>query len=221
MPAHRMRFWLGAAALMLLGALVVCERSHADMISMEGVEPWDMCGDCHGLDGAGNRIKFPRLAGQKRAYIVKQLNDFRHGRRHNDQMDKIATEIKQADISKVAEWFESQTPPWPKPTLDGEPDLVRAKQLSLKGADGMDACLSCHSAPALGILGRPIVAPRIAGQWDYFIAKQLFDYRAGRRKDNDADQIMTKIALRLSDADINGLAMFLSQNPALHDEATP
>lgn len=62
---------------------------------MERVKPWDMCGEYHGLDCAGNRIKFPRLAGQKRAYIVKQLYDFREGRRKNDggQMQKTATEI--------------------------------------------------------------------------------------------------------------------------------
>lgn len=218
-----MQLGLGLAALVLLGVLTVSEHSHADMISMDGVEPWDMCGECHGLDGAGNRIKFPRLAGQKRSYIVKQLYDFRNGRRKNDggQMQKTATEINDADIPKVAEWFESQTPPWPKPTLDGEPNLARARQLSLRGADGLDACLSCHSAPALGVLDRTVIAPRIAGQWDYFIAKQLFDYREGRRKDNDPEQIMTKIAQRLSDPDIYGLATFLSQNPALHDEATP
>ncbi len=85
----------------------------------------------------------------------------------------------------------------------------------------MKACLSCHSTAQLGLFGGPPVeAPRIAGQRDFYIAKELTDFRDGRRH-NDPDQIMTKIARRLSDADIASLAIFLSQNPALHDEATP
>jgi cytochrome c553 len=218
-----MRVSLCAATLALFGTIMTAERALADMISMEGVEPWEMCGECHGLDGAGNRIKFPRLAGQKPSYIVRQLRDFREGRRKNDggQMQKTATEIEENDIPRVAEWFANQTAPWPKPTIAAEPDLPRARKLSFSGVDGLDACLSCHSTAALGLLDRPIVAPRIAGQYDYYIAKQLIDYRDGRRGESGRDQIMTKIARRLSDSDIIGLAVFLSQNPALHDEVVP
>jgi cytochrome c553 len=211
------------AAVLIAGVLTVSERSHADMVSMEGVEPWEMCGECHGLDGAGNRIKFPRITGQKPSYIAKQIVDFREGRRTNDggQMQKTASEIEATDIERVAQWFAEQTAPWPKPTLEAEPDIERARTLSLSGADGLKACLSCHSAAALGIADKPIVAPRIAGQYDYYIAKQLIDYRDGKRSDNDPEQMMTKIARRLSDADITALAVYLSQNPALHDEVVP
>jgi len=217
-----MRYLLCTAAMVLFGAIIVNDRGRADMMDMTGVEPWDMCGECHGLDGAGNRIKFPRLAGQKPTYIVKQIEDFRAGRRKNDggQMQKMATELKEADIPRVADWFAHQSPPWPRITIDAEPDLARARQLALFGADGMRACLSCHSAAQLGLLDHPIEAPRLAGQRDFYIAKELTDYRAGRRS-NDPDQIMTKIARKLSDADITSLAVCLSQNPALHDETVP
>ena len=87
------------------------------MVDLTGVEPWHSCGSCHGLDGAGNRIKFPRLAGQSRAYVVKQLNDFREERRQNDggQMQVMASELTETDIGRVADWFAKQTPPWPEP----------------------------------------------------------------------------------------------------------
>ena len=184
---------------------------------------WDRCGECHGFEGAGNHIKFPRLAGQKPEYIVKQLHDFREGLRTNDggQMQKTATEVKEEDYPRIAEWFASQTPPWPKPTLDAPPDIARARQLSFIGDPDVGACLSCHSATAPGLHDKAIIAPRIAGQRDYYIAKQLREYRAGLRKGGDPGQIMTKIARKLSDADIVELAVFLSQNPALHDEVVP
>lgn len=191
------------------------------MVDMTGVEPWHSCGGCHGLDGAGNRIKFPRLAGQKRAYVIKQLNDFRNDRRQNDggQMQVMASELSETDIGRVADWFAKQTTAWPELTIEPPADLTRARQLATAGADGIPACVSCHSAAAPALAGSDIVAPRIAGQRDYYIAKQLGDFRAGNR-DNDPKEIMRTIAKRLSDADITALAVFLSQTPDLH-EAKP
>ena len=216
-----LRSGLVAVAFVALAALADL-RAGADMVDMTGVEPWDACGGCHGLDGAGNRIKFPRIAGQNRAYIVEQLKDFRDGRRRNDggQMQKMASELTEADVPRVAAWFAGQSPPWPGLTMEPPGDLTRARTMALSGVDGMPACLSCHSTSALGLADFSVPASRIAGQRDYYIAKQLRDYRDGRR-DNDPNEMMRKIARRLSDADIDGLAVFLSQNPALHDEVVP
>jgi cytochrome c553 len=197
------------------------QLAQADMIDMTGVEPWDVCGGCHGLDGAGNRIKFPRIAGQNPAYIFKQLNDFRDGLRQNDggQMQQMAAELDEKDIVRVATWFAKQTSPWPDLTMEAPADLSRARMLATTGVDGVPACLSCHSKAAPAMAGRTVVAPRLAGQRDFYIAKQLADFRGGLR-DNDSDGIMRTITRRLTDADIAGLAAFLSQTPELH-EGTP
>ena len=210
-------------ALIVLAMIMSNQRSHAQLWDSDEGDPQDRCAECHGLDGAGNHIKFPRLAGQKRAYIVKQLHDFREGKRTNDggQMQKTATEIKEADIPRVAKWFEDQNPRWPKLTINAKVDLDRARTLALKGADGLKACLSCHSAAPFAFMDGPTIAPRIAGQRDFYLAKELRDYRAGLRRKNDVDHIMTKIARRLSDDEIIGLAVYLSQNPQLHDELVP
>lgn len=215
---HRFAFMALALACVVLPA----GFCRADSVDSSG-DPWDRCAECHGLDGAGNHIKFPRLAGQKPDYIIKQLYDFRDGRRSNDggQMQKTVTEVKKADYPRVAAWFAGQTPPWPKPTFDMPADTARARQFAFSGADGIGACLSCHSVAALGLIEKAIIGPRIAGQYDYYIAKQLRDYRSGLRTENDPEQIMTKIARQLSDEDIAGLAAFLSRNPALHDEVVP
>jgi cytochrome c553 len=211
----------GPAAL-AIGALAFGGHARADMIDMTGVEPWDACGECHGLDGAGNHIKFPRIAGQKQPYIIKELFDFRAGRRKNDggQMVQMAGELKEEDIPRVAQWFAAQTPPWPKLTIEAEPDLARARQLALQGEPGIPACLSCHSEAALGMLDKPYDAPRLAGQRDYYIVKELHDFREGRRG-NDSERIMRKIADRLTEADIVSLAVWLSQNPDMDKAVVP
>jgi cytochrome c553 len=214
---------VSVAIALLLGVALQTQRSFAgDMVDMAGVQPWDLCGECHGLDGAGNRIKFPRLAGQDQSYIVSQVLDFRAGLRTNDdgQMQETAHELAKGDIPRVADWFAKQTAPWPKPTIDAKPDLARARQLAISGAPGIRACLSCHSAASLGMLDEGFDAPRIAGQRDFYIAKELRDYRDGQRT-NDPKHMMRKIAKRLTDGDIVSLAIYVSENPDLHDLVVP
>jgi cytochrome c553 len=215
---------MSVALALLLGAALETQRSFAggDMVDMTDVQPWDLCGECHGLDGAGNRIKFPRLAGQDQSYTISQILDFRSGVRNNDdgQMQETVHELTEQDIPRVADWFAKQAAPWPKPTIDAKPDLARARQLAISGAPGIRACLSCHSAASLGMLDEGVDAPRIAGQRDFYIAKELIDYRDGRRR-NDSKHIMGKIARRLTDSEIVGLAIYLCENPDLDDLVVP
>ena len=223
MPRGSTAYAAAAIAMLLFGLAAATRYGYgADMVDMTGVQPWDLCGECHGLDGAGNQIKFPRLAGQKQSYIISQLLDFRAGRRKNDdgQMQETADELAKADIPRVADWFANQTAPWPKLTIDAKPNLARARQLALSGRSGIPACLSCHSAASLGMLDEPFDAPRIAGQRDYYIAKELTDYRDGRRN-NDPKRMMQKIAQRLTDTEIVSLAILFSQNPSLDDLVVP
>jgi cytochrome c553 len=208
-----------AAFAAALGLASLSSPGRADMLDTTGMEPWEACGNCHGLDGAGNRVKFPRIAGLNPDYIVKQLRDFRAGHRKNDsgQMQKMMTELNETDIARIASWFAEQNPPWPAPTLEDTAESGRIRQLAVTGARGFPACLSCHSAASPELADRPTIsAGRIAGQRDYYIAKQLTDFREGRRA-NDPQQMMQKIARTLSDSDILGLAVFFSQNPELHE----
>lgn len=216
MPAHApWRLVAAVTGLLLWSASAV----RGDMLDMTGTEPWEACGGCHGLDGAGNRIKFPRIAGLDPDYIVKQLNDFRDGRRKNDggQMQKMMVELEDADLARIAAWFAEQNPPWPQPTIEAGAGADRIHALAITGADGMAACLGCHNAAPPENLAA-FAGPRIAGQRDFYLVKQLTDYREGRRE-NDGSSTMRKIAARLTDKEIAGLAVFLSQNPQLHEKA--
>ncbi len=223
MPNYRTIYVVSVVLALFLGTALGTRRSVAgDMVDMTGVQPWDLCGECHGLDGAGNRIKFPRLAGQDQSYTVAQILDFRSGVRANDdgQMQETVHELTKEDIPRVADWFAKQAAPWPKSTIDAKPDLARARQLAISGAPGIRACLSCHSAASLGMLDEGFDAPRVAGQRDFYIAKELIDYRDGKRS-NDPKHMMQKIARRLTDSDIVSLAIYLCENPDLHELVIP
>ena len=67
------------------------------------------CASCHGPQGKGIPIQFPRLAGQHSDYIYSQLNAFRVGARANDaakMMRSIAAKMTDADMQAVATYIQ-------------------------------------------------------------------------------------------------------------------
>ena len=67
------------------------------------------CASCHGPQGKGIPVQFPRLAGQHSEYIYTQLNAFRVGERANDgakMMRTIATKMTDADMKAVASYIQ-------------------------------------------------------------------------------------------------------------------
>lgn len=63
------------------------------------------CVGCHGQNGIGLSDMFPNLAGQKKAYMIKQLNDFKSGARQNQMMNPMATQLTPQDIEDVSAYF--------------------------------------------------------------------------------------------------------------------
>jgi len=68
------------------------------------------CAGCHGLDGFGLSAEFPNLAGQKEAYLAKQLHAFRDGARKDPSMQAMAAGLRDAEIENLAAYFASLTP---------------------------------------------------------------------------------------------------------------
>lgn len=67
------------------------------------------CASCHGPQGQGIPVQFPRLAGQHSDYIYSQLNAFRVGARANDgakMMRTIAAKMTDADMKAVASYIQ-------------------------------------------------------------------------------------------------------------------
>jgi cytochrome c553 len=65
------------------------------------------CVGCHQLNGVGSQ-KYPRLAGQRQAYIVQQLAEFKSGARSNDRahvMRALAGRLTDEESRAVAEYL--------------------------------------------------------------------------------------------------------------------
>lgn len=66
------------------------------------------CASCHGPNGAGIPVQFPRLAGQHARYVETQLRNFRSGDRANDggrMMQVIARKMTDREMRAVAEYI--------------------------------------------------------------------------------------------------------------------
>jgi cytochrome c553 len=74
------------------------------------------CVNCHGERGKGkapNISQFPRIGGQHRDYIIKELTDLRAGTRSNDpagMMGDIAKKLSDQEIKALAEYLSAQLP---------------------------------------------------------------------------------------------------------------
>jgi cytochrome c553 len=197
----------------LILILSVCS-AYADGIGNDAQPAYEMCAACHGLDGVSHMPKFPKLAGQSPEYIVKQLEDFLHGRRTNDdgQMKTAAQEITDAQRLEVAQYF-SRLPP--SSGQAGLPDetILRGREIFEMGnvVAGVPACATCH-AHASGMKGSVSAIPHLTGQHRSYTAKQLEDFQSGSRG-NDSSGAMQSIAKQLSAQDIEAVAAFLEAAP--------
>ncbi len=63
------------------------------------------CAGCHQPDGHGN-ARFPRVAGQHQAYALKQLNDYKSGRRATDPlMTTVSKRLTADEMKSVTEYM--------------------------------------------------------------------------------------------------------------------
>ena len=188
---------------------IAATAAWADMIDTSGMAPWETCAECHNMNGISHMAKFPKLAGQRYAYLVKQIGDFQVERRTNDggRMVTNAGLLSSDEVAAVAKYF-STLPPPPPVTADADAETIGlGRRLFTEGKPeaGVAACASCHAGA--GVAG--VLAPRIEAQHADYLKKELIDFRGGARS-NDPDERMRKIARALSDAEIVAVATYAS-----------
>lgn len=157
----------------------------------------EVCLGCHGPAGNSNQVQYPILAGQTPRYLYLQLRDFKEGRRSNELMSPMATNLTREEMRELADYFSQQK----HAPQNFKSDPAKERLGKIKADETL--CTMCHLG---GFAGQNEI-PRVAGQHYDYIVKQLHDFRDHKRT-NDAGN-MTSIANTLSDADIENLAHYL------------
>lgn len=168
------------------------------------------CMTCHGAQGEGQAAAgFPRLAGQPRAYIEKQLKEFASGKRENPQMAPIAKQLKPEQIANLADYY-SGLPDWKPGAAAPAPDakayaLGRALATRGKWSEGVPACFSCHAEGGTGVAPH---FPAIAGQPRAYTEAQLKAWQTSHRH-NDPQGLMKTVAEKLTAEEVAAVSLYL------------
>ena len=96
-----MRLALLAAATMAAGMPVAAQDTAGRNLAAP-------CAICHGTEGRPVVSDVVPLAGLPRDYIVRQLQDFRDGKRPATVMHQIAKGYTDPQINALAAWFAAQ-----------------------------------------------------------------------------------------------------------------
>jgi cytochrome c oxidase subunit 2 len=141
-----------------------------------GAAQYAVCMVCHGPAGEGNQaLNAPQLAGQQAWYLQRQLNNFRAGIRGAHEQDTFGAQMRafaamlpdETAIRNVAAHIESLPGSMAQSTVTG--DVNRGKTLYAN-------CVACHGANGQGIWA--LNAPRLAQVSDWYLARQLNNFRA-------------------------------------------
>jgi cytochrome c553 len=190
--AHRLIAACASAALVGASCTGAPAQSLQDKIAQ--------CAACHGEDGRSSDPKIPHIGGQPKLAVMYQLFFYREGRRKSEEMNLIAKQLSDAELTAIAEHVAKLPPP---PPAAGAVDEARYKRGAEIAAQRL--CAACHNPDFSGRLQMP----RLAGQHEAYTVKALQDYRSGARVGTQA--AMTEAVRGLTDADFADLAYFLAR----------
>lgn len=163
-----------------------------------------VCVACHSVDAKRGASAQPMLQGQHPEYLVKQLSEYKSGKRDNAIMKGFASTLSDADMKNVAAFYASKPTP---PGTARDKDLVKLGEKIYRGgiADkSVPACAACHSPNGAGI---PSQYPRLGGQHAEYTTAQLIAFRDGMRKNNPQ---MTGVAAKMNDREIKAVADYIA-----------
>ena len=162
------------------------------------------CAACHGPQAHGDAARgIPNLAGQRRAYIIKQLADFIERDRIASEMHKV---VKRAEVREPQTWADVAL------YLNGLPPARSVqtgdgKYLSLGEASYAQWCSSCHEEDGRG--DDEGLVPSLRNQHYDYLVKETRALAAGHRFNVEPE--LGRFLSSLETDEIQGLADYMSR----------
>lgn len=163
-----------------------------------------VCAACHGPDGNSMIPVNPTLAQQHPEYLMKQLQEFKSGKRTNAIMQGMAATLDDEGVKNVAYWVSTKAA---KPGTAKDKALVALGEKIYRGGimdRQVPACAGCHSPNGAGI---PAQYPRLSGQQADYTEAQLKAFRDGMRQNSLQ---MGQVVAKLNDREIKALADYVA-----------
>lgn len=213
MMRHTVKNWVALFAFCLLSVSALAQQGHSQDEKKaylgdaeKGKALSNTCMACHGADGNSPIPMYPKIAGQGKPYLVKQLMDIRDGRREALPMAPFVSELSDHDIIDLATYYSQQTPQSgvaKKDLLELGQRIYRAGIAEKK----IPACLACHGPSGKGIdLAK---FPMLAGQHGDYVSAQLVLFSDDKRTNDGDTKIMRNIANRMHASEIKAVANYI------------
>ena len=196
-------FLLAACAASAIAAEATKPAAKPDLAKGQATAT-NVCAACHTSDGSRGSPANPILQGQHPEYLVKQLTEYKTGKRKNAIMSGMAAALSEDDMKNVAAFYASKAA---KPGFAKNKATVELGEKIYRGgiADrSIPACAGCHSPNGAGL---PIQYPRLAGQHADYTEAQLIAFRGGVRMNSVA---MTGIAAKMNDREIKAVSDYIA-----------
>jgi cytochrome c553 len=167
------------------------------------------CTMCHGAQGI-SASDAPNLSGQYPEVVMKQLHDYKAGKRASPIMAALAQKLSDRDIDDLASYYAYLPKARTAPTTYDEslPALVRV------GAPmrNIAPCISCH-----GGVDQKLGAPWLEGMPKSYLVGQLQAFRTGERS-NDVEAQMRNVVRAMTDAEIDEVSSFYARKASVGGE---
>lgn len=160
------------------------------------------CTMCHGAQGQSSS-NAPNLAGQYPEVLMKQLHDYKAGKRSSSVMEAISRNLAERDIGDLAAYYAYLPKARTAPTSYDEtlPKLVRVGDPMRNIAP----CISCH-----GGVDQKLGAPWLEGLPKDYLMGQLNAFKSGSRH-NDSQAQMRNMVRTITPTEIDEVASFYAR----------
>jgi cytochrome c oxidase subunit 2 len=171
-----------------------------------------VCAACHGAQAEGNvAMHAPKLSGQGDWYLIRQLNNFKHGARGAHDKDlygkqmapMVATLADDAAVNNVVAYIK---------TLPESPAPSTLNDNTTDGRNIYVTCAACHGSNGLGV--QAMNAPRLAGMSDWYMVTQLKNFKQGIRGGHPTDkygpQMASMAAILADDQATTGVVAYIN-----------
>lgn len=192
----------------LLGAFAA--TAYADAAA--GQASYAVCAACHGAEGEGNAaMNAPRLAGQQAWYLKRQLEAFQRGLRGTGNGDTFGMQMRPmalavsepAAVDDLIDYIGTLPDVPAEPTLAGD---------AAAGQAAYAVCAACHGPDGAGM--ESMGGPRLAGQDDWYLVRQIDNFQHGMRgydpKDIFGNQMKPMASTLTGDKAINDVVAYLN-----------
>ncbi len=174
-----------------------------DLVKGEAIAT-QVCASCHTADATRGAPANPILKAQHPEYLVKQLTEFKSGKRNNAVMKGMAASLSTEDMRNVSAFYASQ--PESLGSATSKSTVALGEKIYRGGiADRqVPACAGCHS-PSGG--GMPAQYPRLKGQHASYTEAQMLAFRSKTRKNAP---MMNGITAKMNDAEIKAVSDYIA-----------